>query len=92
MCFREQSALQSSQNQESVYRLPHPYTVDSTTFRAVALPSVADKNLEGSKLSGFGKVTGSLMMALMKSDSVECNAYSTTYHMFPNTVDPFGIR
>ena len=62
------------------------------TFRAVALPSVAAKNLEGSKCSGFGNATGSLKIALMKSGGVEYKAYSATYHIFPNTVDPFGIR
>ena len=79
-------------NQEAPYRFPHPYIDDSMTFRAMALPSVVVKNLEGSKRSGFGNASGSLKIALMKLDDVECDTYSTTHHMFPTTVDPFGIR
>ena len=76
---------------ERTYRLPHPNTVDSSTFRAVALPSVSARNLDGSKVSGFGNITGSLKIALVKSDGVKSDAHRITYHMFPSTVVPFGI-
>ena len=57
---------------KAVYRLPHPNTDDSRTLRAVSLPSVSAKNLEGLKVSGFGNAPGSLKIALIESDNLEC--------------------